>query len=199
MAERNEIHQQHSGPGDNVARDKIVNIYGKAADYHELDKHLKKLQAQKANVQERIVKYPNDEGFASDLLTVNEELTEQEDKIDSFIRDVSRLYEIFNKIEINTERLRLAKAHFDKGEFREADAILKAEEISHEVTQLKQAKGKKEHELAEINEHLESKANEFLVKAQLWKTFYNEPDWFSKAQEYYEKALDASRTHGVVL
>lgn len=196
--ETNETHQHHSGLGDNVGRDKITNIYVNTKDFQELEKRLNELQIDKQELIELITKYPNEDKFKTKLLKVNDDIATQENKIESFKADVTRLYETFNKIEINTERLRLAKEHFYKGEFREADALLNAKKISNEVSQLKQAKNKKENELAEINENLESKANEFLVKAQLWKTFYTEPDWFEQSCKYYEAALDASRTVEIV-
>lgn len=125
-------------------------------------------------------------------------LNDLEKQLTDFKQNVFSLYETFTKIPINTDRLRLAKAHFDKGEFREADAILKAEEISKEVNDLKSAKLKKESELEEIEIHLENKANEFLIKAQLWTTFYSEPDWFERTVDFYEKALDAARNVEIV-
>ncbi len=184
--------------GDKVLGDKITNIYVNTKDFQELESQLKKLQTQKDKLLERIAKYPEDESFKTELTKVNDDIKEQKQKIESFKADVVRLYETFTKIEINTDRLRLAKAHFDKGEFREADAILNAEEISNEVSLLKKAIEKTQTELAEMKGNLESKANEFLIKAQLWQTFYAEPDWFEKTCEYYEKALDAYRSHEVV-
>jgi hypothetical protein len=198
MEEKIEIHQNHSGIGDNVGRDKITNIYLNTKDYQELENHLKNLQEQKSKLQKKNEQYPDDEDFKADLLKVDGLIEVHEKKIESFKADVSRLYETFTKIEINTERLRLAKGHFDQGEFREADAVLKAAEISREVKELKESKDKKERELTEINEHLESKANEFLVKAQLWKTFYSEPNWYIETCKYYGNALDASRSVEIV-
>ena len=193
-----ETQQIHSGSGDNIGKDKIVHIYNKATDYKELESQLNELKTQQAKLQRHIAKYPDDKDFRIELQKIVADIDQQASKIESFKTDVLRLYENITKIEINTERLRLAKVHFDKGELREADAILKAEEISQEVDLLKQAKSKKESELAEININLESKAYEFLIKSQLWKTFYSDPDWFEKACEYFEKALDSSHSNEIV-
>ncbi|MBE0637319.1 MAG: tetratricopeptide repeat protein [Bacteroidales bacterium] len=193
------INQTHSGTGDNVGRDKIVtNIYVNAKDYQELETRLTALQQQKRECQARIEKYPDDESFRQDLLRVDIETEDIKSKVESFKQDVFRLYDTFTSINVNTERLRLAKAHFDKGEFREADAILKAEEMSSDLSKLKERDSQLDQEKAEVKISCEQIANEFLIKAQLWATFYTEPDWFERTVDFYEKALDAARTHAII-
>jgi tetratricopeptide (TPR) repeat protein len=180
---------KNEGKNDNDETNYLINILSNSEDYLKLLSEIKDLD-------DILKEIPDNQLDKKQKITERKQNLEK--RLKEFEEQVSNLATLFTKIEINTERLRLAKAHFDKGEFREADAILKAEEISNKVAQLKQAKSKKENELAEVNKNLESKANEFLVKAQIWKTFYSEPDWFSKAQEYYEKALDASRSAAIV-
>lgn len=121
-------------------------------------------------------------------------LRDLENQLEKFKNDVFRLYQTFTKIEINSERLHLAKAMFEKGEFSKADSILDADEMSKDLSKLKDREKQLEIQTNETEESLERIANEFLIKAQLWEIFYSEPDWFSRAIEYYEKALDAFRS-----
>ena len=104
----------------------------------------------------------------------------KEKALEDLKSSVLELYESITKLAINTERLRLATKYFFNGKFREADAILNAEEISEEVAKLKKAKNNKEEELAEIEQTLKDKAKELQLKAQLWKTFYSKRNWFEK-------------------
>jgi tetratricopeptide (TPR) repeat protein len=104
------------------------------------------------------------------------------------------LYETFNKIPLNTERLQQAKACFDAGKFREANAILNAEEIASEVELLQDAQRRKKQELDKIDSDLMDKSNEYLIKAQIWATFYSEPDWYDEAKKYFEEAMKTTRT-----
>ncbi len=129
-----------------------------------------------------------------DRLRISAKLQEKQNQLETLKEDVKRLHGIFTKIPINTERIRLAKEHFEKSEFREADAILKVEEIAEEVIRLKEKERDQVQVLAETRKVLADKSNEYLIKARLWKTFYKEPNWFDKTIEYFEKALDASRT-----
>jgi len=186
--------EQKNVHGDNIARDKIINnIYINTQDYQALEKELAALGIRKKKTVAKIEKYPEDYDFKMELGEINAEIEGLQEKIESFREDVFRLYETFTKIPINTERLRIAKELFDKGQFIEADVVLEAEEISSEIKQLKTAKEEKTQELAEVEESLETKANEFLVKAQLWKTFYTKKGWFQRTIEYYEKALSAAK------
>ncbi|RMG85560.1 MAG: hypothetical protein D6714_05735, partial [Bacteroidetes bacterium] len=176
--------QYHTGSGDNVAGDKIQYFLSVSPDYQTIVEEIEELEEDLKHSlpPERAQKK-------------RDKLDKKRAQLEQLKADVFRLYETFTRIPLNTERLKQAKALFDKGAFREADAILKAEEISREVEDLQKAKQRKEKELGEINAHLEDKAHEFLIKAQLWKTFYNEPNWFEKTEEYFDKALKAARTH----
>ena len=193
-----DLHQEHSGTGDNIGRDKIVKIYLSTIDYQQLEKQLSKLQLQKVKLQANIEKYPNDDDFKIELLEVDWAIGDMESKIDSFKSNVARLYETFTEIEIDTERLRLAKGHFDRGEFREADAILKAEAMIDDVIKAKESQDRGEKMVKRAKQRREQLANEFWIKAQLWQAFYTEPDWFNKTIEFYERALDAARLRKIL-
>ena len=121
-------------------------------------------------------------------------LSEKQQQLDELKENVYRLYETFNKIPLNTERLKQAKACFDEGKFREADILLNAEEMDLELELLNEAESKKEEELSRIREKKIDKSNEYLIKALSWTTFYNEPNRYEKVIEYFEKALNAFPT-----
>ncbi len=195
----NSLNQTHSGSGDNVGRDKIVNnIYINTKDYQEFETKLSALQKRKSDCQARIDKYPDDESFRQDLLSTDNEIKILKSEVESFKQDVFRLYDTFTNINISTERLRLAKSFFDEGKFREADAILKAEEMGSDLSKLKERDKQLDAEKDEIQKGRGQIANEFLIKAQLWTTFYSEPDWFERTVDIYEKALDAARNVAIV-
>ncbi|MEB3190033.1 MAG: tetratricopeptide repeat protein [Snowella sp.] len=127
-------------------------------------------------------------------LKTAEELQQLEGELEQFKENIFRLYEIFSKIEINTERLRQAKEHFDQGQFREADAILQAEEMVKDLNKLLQKDQQLDQQKAEVRASREQIANEFLIKAQLWATFYEQPNRFEQTCDYFAESLRALKT-----
>ena len=101
------------------------NFYLQSVDYQKLVEQIRETQEslEEASKPERRLKLAG-------------KLQELEKQLEEFKSNVFKLYETFTKIEINTERLRQAKAHFDQGEFREADAVLKAEEMTEYLDKL---------------------------------------------------------------
>ena len=85
-----------------------------------------------------------------------------------------------------------------QGKFREADAILKAEELSHDQEHLLNAKEGKNRELEELNKQLLGNANEFLIKAQITATNFNNPNRFQDTCRFYVQSI-RSYTHFVNL
>lgn len=184
------------GSHNRAGRDQFITVYINAPDYQKLEKTLTEQQSEQERLVQRISKYPDDEEFKLELRACNAKIADTRKEIEDFKENVFRLYEQFNRIPINTERLRQAKAHFDKGEFREADAVLKAEEINAEVAQLKAEKTAVKDRLAAIDQGLADKANEFLLKAQL--SLINPAaegeSMFERTEQYFEQALAAART-----
>ena len=72
------------------------------------------LKSDKNDLEESIKSYPNDSKFKVKLNKVNVQINKLTAKIESFKADVFRLYETFTRIELNTERLQLAKANSAK-------------------------------------------------------------------------------------
>lgn len=108
-------------PGTTIHGDGNVintgNIY-KSADYQALIAELEK-------ADQHIKSYPDD-------LSFKQEQKEVQQKIEDFKRDVLKLAEDFSKIQTNTERLRLAKQYFEKGDYQAARIILDAEGMSQD-------------------------------------------------------------------
>ncbi|NJO76516.1 MAG: hypothetical protein HC833_23890 [Leptolyngbyaceae cyanobacterium RM1_406_9] len=169
----------------------IANIETAQFFYQSLD--YQALMGRVAEKQE-MVQYLQETGKTDRALKAAAELEELEQQLEQFKQNVFRLYETFTKIEINTERLKQAKAHFDQGEFREADAILNAAEMQRDLNQLIERDQQLDQEKAEIEQHRTQLANEYLIKARLWTTFYDQPNRFEQSCNYFEEALRAART-----
>jgi tetratricopeptide (TPR) repeat protein len=127
-------------------------------------------------------------------LKTAEELQQLEAELEQFKENIFRLAESFSKIEINTERLRQAKDYFEQGQFREADAILQAEEMVKDLNKLEQRDQQLDQQKAEVRASREQIANEFLIKAQLWATFYEQSNRFEQTCEYFAESLRALKT-----
>jgi tetratricopeptide (TPR) repeat protein len=182
-----EINQHHDGTGDNIAGDKITIILGKSADYNSLISRIDELRedlAEASSPERRLKK--------------SEQLNEALDQLKQFKDGVIQLAEIFTKVEINTERLGAAKEHFEAGRLREADAILKSEELANDQTVLLTAKDSKHQELQNIDEKLKNNANEYLVKARLRALHYDSNDRIKETCEYFELALKSSRQNKII-
>jgi tetratricopeptide (TPR) repeat protein len=164
----------------------IGQITSHSLDYQELTRRIAEKQ--------EYVELLQATGQTEKALKAAAELEELEQQIEQFKEDVLRLYETFTKIEINTERLVQAKAHFDKGEFREADAILNAADMARDLNRLIERDQQLDKEKADIEDNRTQIASEFLIKARLWATFYDQPNRFEQACEYFEEALRAART-----
>ena len=127
-------------------------------------------------------------------LKTAEELQQLEAELEQFKENIVRLAETFSKIEINTERLRQAKNYFEQGQFREADTILQAEEMVKDLNKLEQKDQQLDQQKAEVRASREQIANEFLIKAQLRATFYEQSNRFEQTCEYFAESLRALKT-----
>lgn len=155
-------------------------------DYQELARRIEEKQDTVAAFQAA--------GMTDRALKADSELAELKQQLEQFKADVLRLYETFTKIEINTERLAQAKAYFDQGQFREADAILNAEAMAQDLDRLIQRDQQITQEKARIEQQRTHLADEYVIKARLWATFYDQPNRFEQACDYFEAALRAAET-----
>jgi tetratricopeptide (TPR) repeat protein len=130
----------------------------------------------------------------SDDLELWQRLEIAQQKLEDFKRDVLKLAEDFNKIPINTERLRLAKQYFDAGDYHDARTILDAENIVNDQNALLAKQQRLQNEQDEITTQLGDNANEFLLKAHLTAIDYRLPNRIDQASQFFELALKSART-----
>ncbi|WP_394809335.1 hypothetical protein [Nitrosomonas sp.] len=74
--------------------------------------------------RERTEKYPSDQDL-------RKELQQAEQELNSFIESIRKLLDDIDKIPLNTERGKKAKAYFEKGNYQAAREILGSVDISH--------------------------------------------------------------------
>ena len=123
--------------GGNVHLGDVIHNFYHSTSYQDMEKRREKLQQQAA-------RYPDDADFRQDLAQL---LREMED----FKRDVLKLAEDFQRIPLNTARLKLAKQHFDAGEYVQARAVLDAESITQEQDALLDKQQRLQGELTTTN------------------------------------------------
>jgi hypothetical protein len=128
------------------------------------------------------------------LLQIDEERQEVQKKLDDLKQEVIRLAETFTKIPLNTERLRLAKQHFEAGDYPAARAILDAEQMSGELDALLRQKGQLHQQQLENEANLADKANEFMILAKLTAIDFILPNSFQQASGHSEQSLKAAHT-----
>jgi len=172
----------------------VINLE-EAAIYKDLKAQLEELNNQRETTKARIDKYPDDEGFKAELFQVDEKRSNIQQRIESLKKEILKLVEDFNKIPLNTERLRSAKSYFEAGEFEKARAILDVETITSELNALLEEKEDLRQKSTSNEQHLQDKANEFLILAHLTATDYKLPDRFEKTKEYYKVSISAERNN----
>jgi len=166
-----------------------AQFFTQSDDYQSLTRQMAKQRQRIARLQ----KAGDTEGAIEEAA----ELGTLEKRLDDLKENVFRLYEIFTKIEIDTERLIKAKAYFEQGQFREADAILNAEAMTQDLDRVMERDQQLDQDYAQqkadIAQHRTQLADEFLIKARLQALTYDQADWFERACEYFETALKAAR------
>ena len=173
---------------------KVTNIFY-SAQYKDLKRQHDDLTARFDKTRLWLEKYPDEaDEFKTELLQIDTDRQAVQQKIDDLRREVIRLAEDFQKIPLNTERLRLAKKHFKTGDFPAARAVLDAEAMGRELSALLFEKENLHTRQAENKSNLLDKANEFLILARLTSTDDNLPDQFEKTKGYFEQSLKAAHT-----
>ncbi len=122
------------------------------------------------------------------MITAREIAEKHKVSIRTVYRDIRTLEQA--GVPIGTEE---GKGYFLMEGYRIPPVMFTETEADLEVAKKIQQQG--EAMIVEGLKAREQLANEFLIKAQLWKIFYDKPDWFEKTCEFYEKALDAGICH----
>ena len=162
----------------------ITQILGKSLEYKDL---MNQLQTQ----QRLFARTPEDE--TQERLEISQEIARLTAQIEQFKADVTRLAAEFNRIEINTDRLRRAKAHFEQGEIAAARAVFDSEreQMQDENDRLVAEKERYEQDLLPKLKH---SSDEFYLRALLERTAYDNPNWLADTCEYFERSINAQET-----
>ena len=179
--------------GNVIVGDNIVINLKEAAQYVALEKEIENLEERFNKTITKIKKYPNDADFRADLIQIEKERSERQQELETLKTQVLELAKTFEKIDLDTKRLQKAKFHFDKGEFKEARAVLDAEIMTHELTALLDKKERLNTKTTENDKDLSDKADEFLILARLTAIAFDLKDRFEKTMQYFEKSLQAER------
>jgi tetratricopeptide (TPR) repeat protein len=177
-----------TGTGNTI---NTTQIFGKSPEYAELKKRLDGLQAAITKKADECAQMAKDslpqkyrDACRAELIALNAE-RDLVQKIETRFRDdVIRLAETFSKIELNSERLRLAKKFFDEGKISEADNVLKEKDMAATGDAALAAKARNDSVLLQT-------ANEFALKAQLkaLKIDYDSAQiLFAQSRKYFETA-----------
>ena len=159
-----------------------------------LQTKLKEKEAQMQAFQEPVPKELRQvlESIRTEQMQIENELEEEKNKEKQFREEVLRLANLFSKIEVSTEKLNLARSYFEAGKFREADAILRYDEMVTEKKQLLESKLQKERELQDINASLKAKAQEFLIKARLTLSLKEEKEnWLEEVFKFFKDSIQS--------
>lgn len=162
----------------------ITQILGNSVDY-------KNLLSRLAEKHELFTYVPEDQ--TEKRLKISQDITQLESQIEQRKKDVLHLAEEFNRIEINTERLRRAKEHFDKGEFAEARAVFDSERVQMQEENIRLLEEKKRYEQDTLPK-LKHNSDEFYLRALLERTDYDNPNWLDDTCDYFERSIKAFAT-----
>lgn len=126
-------------------------------------------------------------------LAISKKVNDLKDLIEQFKRDVLQLAQGFQSVEINTDRLKRAKAFFDKGEFGEARAVfeMELEEMQDNHTRLLEEKKKFETNTLPKLRH---NAEEFYILALSTSADYTNPSRFADTCCYFELSIESEAT-----
>ncbi|MBL8206387.1 MAG: tetratricopeptide repeat protein [Blastocatellia bacterium] len=165
----------------------VTQILGKSAEYKDL---LNQLETQR----ELFAYLPEDQ--TEKRLRISQTIAQLEAQIEQFKQDVTKLAQEFNRIEINTDRLRRAKEHFEQGEIAAARAVFDSEreQMQNENDRLVREKPRIEQFL----QMLKHNSEEFYMRALLERTAYDNPNWLADTCEYFERSIKAMETEGNV-
>ena len=178
-----------TGTGNTI---NTTQIFGKSPEYAELKKRLDGLAAAIAKKANRCGQYTDPvakDDCRTELIALNAERDSVQKIETRFREDVIRLAESFSKMELNSERLRLAKALFDEGKIREADHVLNAREMKQEGDALLAKKEREQKALHETDSLLRVKADEFALKAMLKATDYRDSLRYDSAEMHFGESL----------
>jgi len=163
---------------------RIGDIYNKSIEYKEIQERIEELKelANSSKDDEKKLKFSK---------RLNEKIKQKE----AFENEVISLAEIFQKIQINKERLKKAKQFFNEGKLKEARALLEldVEQIGIDQKKLLNRDLELEEKSKQSKIDLRHNSDEYLVLAKLTAINFELENWFEKTLEYYELSLMSNR------
>lgn len=172
---------QNVGENANVS---VMQILVKSFEYNDL--------LDKINTKQKLFdRTPENE--TEERLQLSAEINQLKKTFEQFKRDVTALAETFNKLEINTDRLRRAKEFFDQSAIGEARAVLETEleQMQDEQTHLLK---QKEHYETEVLPNLINNSEEFYLLAMATQADYNNPNRFEDTYKYFDLSIKSHPT-----
>ncbi|HIQ07321.1 MAG TPA: hypothetical protein EYH35_02570 [Thiotrichaceae bacterium] len=130
---KQEVGDYNSGKVNQACVGDINNIndvyinFSKNSEYQALEEAVLKAQDRYDKLLNIIYKSPKESKLHDELKEISQQLKERQKDLKNFKKDVIELAEYFNKIPINTERLRKAKSLFNAGKYGEARRFLEKE------------------------------------------------------------------------
>ena len=169
---------------DSIIINNVTQILAKSSKYSDLLKSLEEKQE-----LFDLLPIENTER----RLQVGADIKEKRQEIEQFKQDILALAETFNKIEINTDRLRRAKEFFDKGEFGEARGVLETELEQMQDEQTHWLREKKHFE-KDVLPNLINNAEEFFLLSMSTQINYDNPNLFEDTCKYFENSIKSYAT-----
>ena len=179
-----------SQPGSNNfawqdIHDANFNIYlGKTLEYKELTNQLE-------TQTELFTFLP--EAETEKRLRVSQKIEELHAQILQFKQNVLQLAAEFDRIEINTDRLRRARVHFEQGEIAAARAVFDSEREQMQDENDALVKQKVRYE-KDVVPQLKQSSEEYYLRALLERTAYNNPNWLEDTCNYFERSINVFAT-----
>lgn len=159
----------------------ITQIIGKSAQYAELQERLQELK--------EMLEYAP----AEKKLAIEIKLNQQNDLIENFKREVLEFARLFERIDIDTERLKQIKALFNEGKIDEAKTLIKTELPSMKDEQKRLLEERQRFE-TDIVPKLIHSSDEFLTLALATQYDLRNPKHFREACGYFENSIESCET-----
>lgn len=150
-----------------------------------------KLLDQLNTLQKLLNRTPESE--TQERLEISKKISELKGLIEQLKRDVLQLAQDFQKIEVNTDRLKRAQEFFDKGEFGEARAVLATElkQMQDEQSRLLRERERYENEILPKLKH---NSEEFYILALVTQFDYNNSERFTDSCRYFDLSIESDKS-----
>jgi hypothetical protein len=160
----------------------VYNILGKSQEYIELLQQKKEYEEILGDISED--KVDRIKVYREKIETVNQ-------KIDSFKVVVINLAKQFSEIQIDNERMRSARKHFEEGNLEQAQNALDEKELDNDLEKINLSKKEKEKQIEEDKVKLKEIAEQFLLKAKMASISYQDENRILTTKKFYQKSIDA--------